>query len=422
MTVDGEVGAYVRRKTCRACNGKNLYSFLDFGRLPLAGDFRLKEELGSTRTYPMDLVVCRDCSLVQILNVVAPEILFGNYRYLSSVTQTLSRHFREYALLLKQQMPPDSSAYVFEFGCNDGVLLQPLTEQGVKAIGIDAAPNVVEIARQRGLNVINGLFCRETARKTLGTEGPAHVITASNVFAHIDDLDEVMAAVDILLESGGRFIVEVHYVMDMISGFQFDTVYHEHLCYFSLHSLRALYERHGFSIVDVFRLPMHGGAIRVVAQRSSEASVVSDEVPRCIEREVEAGILTGTLYDEFAKGVHRYRRELVELIHEIRKKRKEIAAFGAAGRATVLLNYCGLGGDSLNYVVDESAFRIGRYVPGVNIPIVSRDYFHDNYPDYCLITAWNYRDEVISKELNFVRGGGAFIVPLPKIEFVHERS
>lgn len=421
LRMENDIGLFQRRQECRVCKSKNLFVFLDYGNMPLAGGFLLEEQIGNAKLYPMDLAVCLDCSLVQILNTVAPEVLFTDYRYLSSVTRTLSQHFRDYAELLCEKVLPYDQPFLVEIGCNDGVLLKPLGVLGVKALGVDAAENVVQIARQSGCDVIHGFFGVPIANEIIAKYGKADVITASNVFAHIDDLDEVMYGVDALLKSDGTFIVEVHYVVDLLATFQFDTVYHEHLCYYSLHSLRALYERFGFSITDVQRLPMHGGAIRVFAERSAKAyGRINPVVQETLRQEQALCINTSEVYVQFGEQVTRYRDRLRDFLTERQRVGRSLSAYGAAGRATILLNYCHFDASLVKYIVDESPFRCGRYVPGVLIPIVPRSTLIATPTDDCLITAWNYRDEIVSKEEVYLKQGGSFIMPLPEIEVIQQ--
>lgn len=417
--MEKNIGVYERRNSCRICGGNEMLSFLDFGDMPLAGDFRHREMLDDTKFYPMDLVVCLECSLVQISNIVSPDVIFTDYRYLSSITTTLMQHFRDYATLLKQTILPEISPFLVEFGCNDGVLLQPLKELGVKVLGVDAAENVVEVARGKGLDVVHGYFGSTVANDILDSHGKADVITASNVFAHIDDIDEVMEGAKILLAEEGVFVVEVHYIGDLLDGFQFDTVYHEHLCYYSLGALQYLFEKHDLKITDVQKLPMHGGAIRVFSKRmTSKNSKISQSVVEMHDLEKEAGLRRGETYLEFARSVVQHRNQLQSIIGDRVKSGRTISAYGAAGRATILLNYCQFDGGTIDYVVDESPSRIGRYVPGVQIPIVNRESFAERSTDDCIITAWNYRDEIVEKERQYIAGGGTFIMPLPQIEFI----
>ena len=415
-------GVHHRRDTCRGCLSTRLTSFLDYGAVPLAGDFLLPEQVGVEKVYPMDLRVCQDCWLTQISNVVNADELFTDYRYLSSVTKTLMGHFVDYAETIQSRLLTSPDDLVVEFGCNDGVLLSPLVERGVRAIGIDAAANVVEIARAKGLVVENGYFGAESAGRLLSTHGEAKVITASNVFAHIDDMDDVMRGVDTLLALGGVLSVEVHYVADLLQQAQFETVYHEHLCYYSLLALQSLYERFGFVLVDAERLPMHGGAIRVFAQRSDENGEPSDRLLRLLAEERARGLATLAPYQDFGRQAQRQRDAIRAFVAERKAMGRSISGYGAAGRATTLLNYCGIDAQSLDYIVDESPSRIGRYVPGVGLPIVPRSHFHKNPTDDCLLTAWNYRDEIVAKEQEFLNGGGCFLAPLPELEVIQRRE
>ncbi len=413
------IGEFHRRETCRGCKSVRLFSFLDYGNVPLAGDFLLPDQVGREKLYPMDLVVCLDCSLVQIANVIDATDIFDDYRYLSSITHTLMSHFKEYARTLSDRILESKDELVVEFGCNDGVLLSPLKELGVRAVGVDAAENVVRVARDRGFEVEHGFFGLDLAKQIGHRHGNASVITASNVFAHIDNLDDVMLGVDQLLTDSGSLIVEVHYLVDLIEKCQFDTVYHEHLCYYSLHALTKLFNRFDFTITDVERLPMHGGAIRVRTQRASHVGGRSSEtVDRLLAMEGSLGVGSELLYRRFGAEVLELRDSIFQFVNERSSRGHSISAYGAAGRATTLLNFCKIDQDILSYVVDESPSRIGRVVPGVRIPIVPRSYFADHPTDDCLLTAWNYRQEIVNKEQDYLLQGGRFLAVLPEIEVI----
>ena len=415
-------GAYQRRSTCRGCLSERLVSFLDYGQVPLAGDFIQPHLAGSEKVYPMDLCVCLDCSLTQILNVVDADELFTDYRYLSSITKTLTGHFKDYAKVLKNEVLEHADDLVVEFGCNDGVLLSPLKELGVRAIGVDAAENVVKIARGKGLHVQHGYFGQEIAGSLRADHGAAKVITASNVFAHIDNLDEVMRGVDSLLDEDGTFVVEVHYVLDLLDDVQFETVYHEHLCYYSLHSLDVLFKRFGLEVVDAERLLMHGGAIRVFGKRISQGAERSKRSQQLFDLEQRSHLFDESVYQQFGEKGRKVRKEIRDFVLSRKAMGRSISGYGAAGRATTLLNFCGLGADVIDYVVDESPSRIGRIVPGVQIPVVPRSHFHEQPTDDCLLTAWNYRQEIVAKEPAFLEQGGCFLAPLPEIEVIEGRT
>jgi novobiocin biosynthesis protein NovU/D-mycarose 3-C-methyltransferase len=400
---------FYRRIVCRTCGSDRLAVLIDFGDMPLAGGFLMPEHFGEEKFYPLDVSVCLDCSLVQGLNVINPNLLFRHYFYLSSVTGTLSRHFNNLAMLLRREILPWDGGFVVEIGCNDGVLLKPLQQMGVRVLGVDPARNIAKIARGKDIEVISEYFTEEIAGRIIVEKGPADVITASNVFAHIDDLDEVMRGVSTLLAENGTFIVETRYIVDMLERMQFDTIYHEHLSYYSVHSLSRFFQRHGFKIVRVDRIPMHGGAIRVFAQRENHGTPDLTEIlslEECLE------VNKPYTYIKFGDGVAEYRRNLRQMLSERKARGRTLCGYGAAGRATILLNYCGVGDFSMQYIVDESPLRAGKYMPGIHIPIYFPSHFREHPTDDCMITAWTYEREIIDKEPDY---RGTFIIPLPEI-------
>lgn len=391
------------RTTCRMCGGSRLFTVLDLGDMPLAGGFLTPDKFDLEQRYPLKVSVCLDCALVQCLNIIDPDMLFRHYFYLSSVTGTLSRHFRDLAVLLVKEFRP---SFVVEIGCNDGVLLKPLQQLGVTALGVDPAQNIAVIAAEKGLNVIPEYFTEDIARRIVDEYGRADIISASNVFAHIDDLDEVMRGVKILLADDGIFIVETRYIVDMLTGMQFDTIYHEHLSYYSVHSLERFFGRHGFEIVRVDRIPMHGGAIRAFVQR--KAWHTPPYWGELLPIEEELKVDRPYTYIEFGDQVRAYREQLRGMLAE-REAQHTLCGYGAAGRATILLNYCGV---KPLYMVDESPLRAGQCMPGIHTPIYFPEHFRKQPTDDCLITAWTYEQEIIRKEPDY---RGTFIVPLPTI-------
>jgi SAM-dependent methyltransferase len=414
--VAGDVAA---RTSCRACGGEHLVRVLDLGEMPLAGGFLIPAEFARERRYPLRVFVCEDCTLVQILDAIPPDTLFRDYRFLSSVTQTLSGHFLDYAAFLRRELLPPGRALVVEFGSNDGVLLGPLKALGVDVLGVDPAENIVALARQKGIETIGAYFTEEVARTIAARGRPADVITASNVFAHIDDLDDVMRGVTALLSDEGTFVVEVHYIVDLLVTVQFDTIYHEHLCYFSTTALSALLRRYGLEIVDVLRLPMHGGAIRVISRRAGRA------VTRPSGRVAELAALESRLrlgrtdtYLRFGAAVAEVRDRLRELVVARRAAGRRLSGYGASGRGTILLNYCQIDNRLLDYIVDASPLRTGKWMPGVHVPIVAPSRLAEDPTDDCLMIAWNYRREILERERAYRARGGTFIVPLPVPEII----
>jgi methylation protein EvaC len=354
------------------------------------------------------MVRCRDCTLMQISEVVDPDIIFAGYSYASSTTHTLSSHFARMARDLVA-LGVTHHDLVLEFGCNDGVLIRPLRHLGVKAVGVDPSDVARRASEAEGWPLVPGYFDAASASQVLSTYGRAKVVVANNVFAHIDDLDGTMSVVSDTLRQDGFFVIEVHYQGDLIRDFQFDTVYHEHLCYYSLSSLITLLDRFDFSVIGVHPIPIHSGSIRVVAAPKSANRPVSDDVARTLVAETNWDVA------HFVAGVQRRCLTLRKLIQDLRSSGRSIVGYGAAGRATVLLNYCQFGPKLIDYVVDMSPLRHGRLVPGVRVPVCPPATFHDRYPEYALMTAWNYETEIVKKEHEFLEAGGRFIIPLPEV-------
>jgi methylation protein EvaC len=344
---------------------------------------------------------------MQVLEVVDPEVIFRRYSYASSTTRTLIDHFEEMAGDLVR-LGDAVGKVVVEFGCNDGVLIRPLRALGVIAVGVDPSDVAARASQEQGWPLISDYFTERSAKEVLRRFGPARIVTANNTFAHADDLDSIMECVSAILDEDGLFVFEVHYQGDLIELVQFDTVYHEHLCYYSVTSLTHLLSRFDFRVVDVERIPIHSGSIRVVAARAGQRGS-TPIVFEILEKEKAWDI------PRFQEHVATRRAELAHLVQELRRAGNAVVAYGAAGRATILLNYCGLGHDLIDYVVDMSPLRHGKLVPGVLIPIKPPEVFRAHFPEYALLTAWNYETEVICNEQPFLDAGGKFIIPLPEV-------
>lgn len=399
---------FYTRTNCRVCGSAQLDLVLDYGEMPLAGGFFPAEDERSMRRFPLHLVQCKNCSLLQVKETVEPGIIFENYSYESSVNRTLVAHFAELSNLLAQMAGQDG--LIVEFGCNDGVLLNPLAARGARVVGVDPSDVAERASAKAGWPLVREYFDKDVAAAIRSRFGEAKVIAANNVCAHVDDPNVLIEGVAELLAPDGKFVFEVHYQGDLIEGCQYDTVYHEHTCYYSLRSLQCLLAKHQLSITGVERHSIHCGSIRVVAERSGSAER-SPFVDEMLEAE-RAYNVQG--FGEFAR---RHRERLHGLVAAMRSAGKRIAAYGASGRATILLNYCGLGPELLENVSDLSPLRYGRVVPGIGLPIVPRERFHSDYPDYALLTAWNYEREIVRDEEAFL-AQGSFIVPLTSIRIV----
>lgn len=413
---------YTHRNDCRGCNGKNVFKFIDLGEMPLAGGFLENEEVADIENgikseikIPLRAYYCNDCGLVQILDVIDSDTLFKKYFYVSSVIRSLSEHFEEYARFLKENYLTGKDRKILEFGCNDGVLLQYLQDDNIMVYGVDPSENVSKIAREKGYKVFTDYFNQNTANSINKKLGYFDVVTGSNVFAHVDDIREIIKAAKIILNDNGVFIVEVHYLKDLIDKFQYDCVYHEHLCYYSVISLNNIFSLEGMKIIDVIPLDMHGGAIRVISTMKTSSRDVQQSVYNFIDKEKDINLKE---LIHFGNAIVKHKIELINLLEKIKSEGKTIVGYGAPGRGTILLNYCNIDKRYLDYIVDVSPLRSGRLMPGVHVPIYTPEKSRDNPPDYFLLLAWNYKDSILEQERDLIKKGTKFIIPFPRIEVV----
>jgi SAM-dependent methyltransferase len=398
----------MRREDCRCCSSKNLLKFLDLGLMPLAGGFLAnKEAIAKEQKFQLDTSVCQECGLVQITEIVDPEIMFQDYSFSSSTIAPLVKHFEDYAQWLQTNVQPAS---VLEFGCNDGVLLAPLTKLGVKAVGIDPSGNITELGRSRGNDIITGYFGEPTAEDIVAKYGTFDVVTGSNVFAHNNEPGKILKAAKKVLQPKGHLCLEVMYAGDLLETYQWDTLYHEHLTFYSLSSLSNLLNRHGFKVVDATRIPMHGGSLRVVATQNQDAEVRAG-AREVLAYEAKVKITDPEVWNSFGL----FSRKKIDIATEVYgalSKSKRIWAYGAAGKATMWVNACKM--SYLEAVVDASPLRAGKLMAGTHTPIVFPDDMKKSPPDHIFVTAWNYADHIKAKEGWF---NGIWSVPLPDLRF-----
>lgn len=408
---------------CRACGAVGLVPVLSLGRTPLANALPTRDDLArSEETFPLDLVLCEACSLVQITETVSPETLFRDYVYFSSFSDTMIEHARLLAGRLIAARSLGAASLVMEIASNDGYLLQHYLAAGVPVLGIEPARNVARVAiEERGVPTLVEFFGRALAAR-LASEGKrADVLHANNVLAHVADLGGVVAGIRAVLNdaaaSPGVAVVEAPYLRDMIDGTEFDTIYHEHLCYFSLTALDALFERHDMRIVDVERLAIHGGSLRIFAVAGREHAA-GPNVTRLRQEEAALGIGERAYYAGFAGRVERLKRELRALLGQLKAEGKRIAAYGASAKGSTLLNYIGVGAETIDFVADRSRHKQGRFTPGTHIPIVGPEELAARAPDYTLLLTWNFADEILRQQSEYRAGGGRFIVPVPDVRVV----
>ena len=399
---------------CRICGNKNLHRFLELGMQPLANSFLKEYDLKNPEpTYPLNLVFCSDCSLVQLDFVVPPEAMFKNYLWVSGTSDTVPLHFQQLAKESTDIIGVNDSSLVVDIGSNDGTLLKGFKKIGVKTLGVEPASNIAEIARTAGIETINDFFNSGTAERIVKERGRAKIITATNVVAHIDDLCELLNGINVLLDFDGTFIMEVPYLVDMIQNNEFDTAYHEHLSYFSVKPLVVLFERFNMEIFDVKRFPIHGGTIRIYVKRKSSGLKVTDSINELLM--LEKGLQLDKLetYIKFAERVKRLKDELASFLKELKSNGKTVIGYGAPAKGNTLLNYFKIGPDLLNYIVDKNKLKHGLYTPGTHIKVVPVEKVLEDMPDYVLILAWNFADEIIKQQFEYKELGGKFIIPIP---------
>lgn len=408
-----KLGQYVHHDRCRFCQGKDLCTFLRFGDVPLAGGFLKEDQFAAEKLYPLDVVFCRACALVQVDNAVSPDTLFKNYFYFSSAIGTLVTHFKE----LAEEVAAKKPRLVVEIGCNDGVFLKPLLARGVRAVGVDPATNVVKSSGLSEREIINDCFTERVARGIVERDGQADAIVSSFSFAHIDDMVDVMNGVKALLSDQGTFIFEVYYLGIVLDEMQYDMIYHEHMSYYSLTALRSFFERFGLEIFDCKKIALRAGTIRFLARRKTGAAP-SAAIQELLAYEERRGMAREETYTGFGEKVARTKRDLMTLLDDLKRQGKTIVGYGASGRATTIMTYCGIDGRYLDYVVDDAPAKHGYSTPGTHVPIKAWSATEARRPDYALCFAWSFIEEVKKKRAEYLAAGGKFIVPLPDVRVI----
>lgn len=411
--IDTARGNFIHRTTCRICGSKKLYKFLSLGPTPLANNLLRNDQLDDVEQYyPLDVYFCSNCYLIQLLDVVFPEVMFKEYVYVTGASRPMQTHFSGLAEDAITDFKFDKDSLVVDIGSNDGTLLQSFSRFGLRVLGIEPASNIARLAVANGIPTINEFFNEDCAMNVCKRYGHADIITATNVFAHIDDLESLLHGINRLLSGSGVFIIEVPYLLNLLNKMEFDTIYHEHLSYFAIHPLVYLFRKFGMEIVNVKQIPVHGGSIRIFVQRLPKQQ--SKNVTNLLLMEQEAKLDLLETYTKFAEDVDLVKKKLVKLLKTLKNKKSRITGYGATAKSNTLLNYCEIGTDILDYISDTTLFKQGRYTPGMHIPIVPEEKFHEDLPDYALLLAWNYAEEILQKESKYRKKGGKFISPIPE--------
>ncbi|MHA1797992.1 MAG: methyltransferase domain-containing protein [Candidatus Helarchaeota archaeon] len=405
--------------SCRSCGNKELKKIISFGDMPLANSLVKAEKINEIeKKFPLELVFCPKCSLIQINETIEPEILFGEYLYFSSYSETMLRHSKALVEKIIKQRQLTNKNLIIEIASNDGYLLQYFKPFHIPVLGIEPAKNIAKVAEEKGIPTLCAFFNTETATKLRNENKLADVIIGNNVLAHVANLNDFVEGVKILLKEDGIGIFEFPYVKEMIDKNEFDTIYHEHLCYYSLSSVSNLFKQHDMIIVDIERTDIHGGSLRIYVMLKRDDNKVSPKVEHLLKEELENGLNKIEYYQNFAEKVKILGKDLKNLLIKLKTEGNSIAAYGAAAKGCILLNYFKIGNDLIDFVVDKNPHKQGLYMPGYHIPILKTEKIIENKPDYLLILAWNFANEIIKQQEKYRKRGGKFIIPIPEIKVI----
>ncbi len=408
-----------RRVDCRLCAGGDLELVLALTPTPPANAFVSPAERDKPQpVFPLDLFLCKRCFHLQMLDVVDPRLLFENYVYVSGTSPVFVRHFQDYAAELIRRYTPAPGSLALDIGSNDGTLLRFFKEAGLAVLGIDPARSIAEAATQAGIETAVGFFTPEFAERLRAERGPAAIVTANNVFAHIDDLAGVVRGVRSLLAADGVFAFEVSYLVDVVEKTLFDTIYHEHLSYHSVRPLIRFFATHGMELIEAQRISPHGGSLRGIAQLRGGPWKVRPSVGEALAVEARLGLDKAESFRAFGRDIDRVKAELRQLLHGFKAAGKSIAGFGAPAKATTLMYHFGIGPEIVDFIVDDSPLKQGLLTPGMHIPVLGSSALAERHPDYLIVLAWNFAQSIVAKHEDYRAAGGHFVIPLPEIELI----
>lgn len=412
--MEHQTRGYGPQKACRICANPVLLPVVSLGESPLANNLVSADKKQTAEFYPLEMVYCPTCHLCQLSYVTPPEKMFKHYVYVTSTTNTFKQHFKDFAEALTKDFNLSENSLVVDIGSNDGLLLGYLRDRGVRVMGVEPAENIVEIARKNGVDTVCDFFTEGAVTDILRIKGKADIITANNVFAHINNIKDIVKNVKLLLKDSGVFCIEVQYLLDTIQNLTFDNIYHEHLSYYSLHALDEFFRRNDMHAFKVQHVNSHGGSIRVFVQPNGGPHAIDASVQDTLARERQAGLDRYETYQTFAQEIYAIRTRFRNFASSVKAQGKRLVGYGAPAKATTFLNFCGIDHNSLEYIIEDNALKHGLLVPGVNIPIVSKEQLERDTPDYVAILAWNFADEIVRNNEQHKQRGIKFVMPHPE--------
>ena len=402
---------------CMCCGAVLRRTFVDLGMSPLCESYVSAEKLNHMEPfYPLHVYVCEQCFLVQLEEYVSVEEIFTEYAYFSSYADSWVEHMRRYADAVSERLALGRNSLVVEVASNDGYLLQHFVRKGIPVLGIEPAANIAKVAVEKGIPTLVKFFGEQTARELAAQGKQADLVCGANVLAQVPRLNDFVKGLEILLKPGGVVTIEFPHLMRLMAENQFDTIYHEHFSYFSFLSAEKVFAAQGLVIYDVEKLPTHGGSLRIYARRAGDAAkAVTANVMALRREEEEAGLLRIESYTGFAEQVKETKRKLLSFLIEAKRAGKTVAGYGAPGKGNTLLNYCGIRTDFIDFTVDRSTYKQGKFLPGTHIPIHAPEKIREARPDYVLILPWNFKDEIMEQMAYIREWGGRFVVPIPEV-------
>ena len=403
---------------CIVCDVDTVEKFLDLGHTALANKFLAKEELSAPEPkYPLKVGFCHTCGHVQLTETVPPSVMFNDYLYISSASDTLRDHLYDLSDIVLERLQLGTHDLVIDIGCNDGTLLQGFKRHKVRTLGVDPAKNLAELSNNNGIDRFTDFFDRKNALHIINKWGHASVITATNTFPHIPELQDFIEGLKIALTQSGTFVIEMHYLLDLLEQKAFDTIYHEHVSYWALGPMIYLFEKNGMQIVHVERVPLHHGQLRVFVQRQGDGKE-QPSVEELLSLERAKGLNQFQTYKQFAQDTQQIKKDLLSTIKNLRAQGKRVVGYGAPAKGNTLLSFLEIGPDMVEYIADRSHLKQGLYTPGMHIPVVPPQRLLTDQPDYVILFAWNFIDEILQQQEEYRNRGGKFIIPIPAVRIV----